>query len=363
MRRSVCVFFLVCQSACFSALPPASMNTAKPVPGGGGDGTAGCVDPDGCRGGGTPGTPSGPGSPSSCGAMTFPITTSTVQPNVYFIVDASGSMGSSPYMVGHSKWQQLQVALRAVLEAHRGQARYGLSLYPASTGACNAGGIDVPIGPDAEDAILARVEGITTAMIDAAGGATPTAVTVEAALALSALRDPDRPSYVILLTDGAPNCESTSYPGGREPVEHTTAAIAALAALTPSIKTFVIGLGDVTSSLPAALNEFAVAGQTARPGTTKFYPATDALQLEQAFDQVVGATASCTYRLDAPPADPTLVAPTLDGMPVLRNPSNGFSYDEAEQAVHFHGATCDRIKSGAVSRVEVTYGCPPIEVL
>jgi len=319
-----------------------------------------CIDPGSCAGSDDEGGAGG-GDTTSCGAETFPIAGTRVAPNVFLIVDASGSMatglggGFDP-----SKWNGLQAALGNVLTVHAGAAQFGLSLYPAgsASNSCQAGQVDVPIGTGTESAIRARVDGVSAQQVKAREGFTPTAATLEAAMNVGGLQDPTRPNYVVLMTDGLPNCQPEPGPA------RTVAALTALRMASQPVRTFVVGFGQVSTSSPDILDAFAEAGGTARTGAaTKFYPAADAADLEDAFDQIVSGLTSCEFKLDAPPADASLVSPTFDGVAVIADATNGFSYDAATQLVSFHGLACDKLRSGAVTQVEFIYGCEAPDVL
>src|SRR5438045_6841651 len=62
-------------------------------------------------------------------------------------------------------------------------------------------------------------------------------------------------SYIILITDGEPNCPDPS--SAMEP-DYTVAQVQAAA--TAGVKTFVIGFGQLPSSAQKAMNEMADAG-------------------------------------------------------------------------------------------------------
>src|SRR6185503_8243900 len=97
--------------------------------------------------------------------------------------------------------------------------------------------------------ILSKLATLTDANI---GGNTPTNDTLKAELGAAAgLADATKANYVLLMTDGEPNC------GGDEKAVQAT--IAQLYAQTPSVRTFVVGIGDGTSSNPGALNKWAEA--------------------------------------------------------------------------------------------------------
>ena len=87
------------------------------------------------------------------------------------------------------------------------------------------------------------------------------------------LADATHTNYVLLMTDGQPNC------GGD--ANAVAATIAQLYAQTPSVRTFVVGIGDGASSDPNALNSWADAGHTARSGATKYYQVNTAQDLQR----------------------------------------------------------------------------------
>src|SRR5262249_7984470 len=169
-----------------------------------------------------------------------------VPPNVMLVLDRSGSMkyaitaGSAT-----SKWTDLKNAIAALVTGYDAQMRLGATLF-SSDGACAANTIDVPVAAGAGAAINTKL-GITGPT-----GDTPTAVALDTVISKGLLNDPTRPNYVVLATDGIPTCGET--------FDMVTARIKTLYTATPSVKTFVIGIGDGTVSDPTALNTWADAG-------------------------------------------------------------------------------------------------------
>jgi hypothetical protein len=300
-----------------------------------------------------------PADPAACGNQTFSITTSVVPPNVFLLVDRSGSMSDSfgGAAVG-TKWDAAQTALTALLTGSAGKASWGLSLFPPnpSVNTCGKAAIDVPLMMGDESTIMGKINALTNTMIASPRGSTPTADALKTVRDSANLAASDRNNYVVLVTDGIPACNSPSDVG---PV------IDDLYNRVPSVKTFVVGIGADTASNPTLLNQWAEKGHTARPAPapTEYYQANDASGLTGAFDAIIGAAASCTYKLMTPPADPTLVVGQLDGMSLPSDPVNGFTYDMNSNAVIFHGTACDNITSGKVMKVNVEYGCPAPAIL
>lgn len=313
--------------------------------GGGGDGT--CIDPGSCPDGTNAGNlPGGP----NCGSQTVPLSSTKADPNVLLVIDRSGSMDTEIGNTGVTRWSGLQTSLNAVLDQNAGKARWGLSLFPAGTqnNSCDPGKVDVAITAGGEAAIKAVVNSYSTQQVGDLSGKTPTAATIQAMRTANALVDPTRPNYVVLMTDGQPNCGNA---------DQVTPAIAALYAQSPSVRTFVIGFGaEVNSGSGKNLNEWAVAGHTEQAGPTKYFVAATVADLQNAFQSIVSGVASCTYQLQSPPADASLVAPYIDNQPVLDSSSDGFTYDAGSHTVTFHGIACDKVK--AASKVDFIYGCP-----
>jgi hypothetical protein len=320
---------------------------------------AGCLPGDpGHGGGGTgaDGTGNGGGGgngvtqePQGCGKQTFPIQTSKASPNIMMAIDQSGSMKELISGSNMSKWTALDGAVNTLLGQFSGSAQWGLSVFPHDpANTCSAGVVDVAVGPSTTQAILAKLNAMNDNTI---GGNTPTDNTLKAMLGAAAgLADATRSNYVLLMTDGQPNC------GGD--AKAVQATIAQLYAQTPSVRTFVVGIGDGASSDPGALNSWADAGHTSRPGATKYYQVNTVNDLQQAFADIVNGVASCTYALSMKPADASLIVAYVNGMAIPTDAANGTTYDPGSNSLVFHGSSCDALKAGGAQSVDVIYGCP-----
>ncbi|MCU1282070.1 MAG: hypothetical protein JWM53_5616 [bacterium] len=228
---------------------------------------SGCLGTDpghgGAGSGGTGGGGSGgngiPQEPMGCGKQTFPIMASKVSPNIMMTVDESGSMKEQIAGSVQSKWTALVGAVNDLFMKYSGSAQWGLSVFPHTpSNSCSAGQVDIAVAPGTTQAILTKINGMNDGNI---GGNTPTNQTLQALLGSAAgLADATKSNYVLLMTDGQPNC------GGD--AKAVAATVAQLYAQTPSVRTFVVGIGDGASSDPNALNSWADAGPTARAGAT-----------------------------------------------------------------------------------------------
>jgi len=283
----------------------------------------------------------------NCGQQTFPLSINALEPNVMLVVDDSGSMKE---MLGtQAKWDVLKAAVVQLVSRYDGKVNWGLSIFPdpSSNDSCAPGKVDIPVGPGNKMSIVSRIQPMT---LNDIGGSTPTETTLQAIAKNGGLNDATRANYVLLMTDGLPTCNQD----GR-----VTPQITAMYRARPTIRTFVVGIGDGTNSDPTELNAWADAGHTARTGAaTKYYQANDVNQLQSAFDSIIAGIASCNYQLTSPPSDPNLLVPYLDAAPVPNDPKNGFTYDAAAKTITFNGTSCDKLKTGAVTKVEFIYGCP-----
>jgi hypothetical protein len=313
-------------------------------------------------------TPPPPGD--TCGQQTFPMVVTRTKPNIHLVLDRSGSMsldasGVVPTSSTTAKWEDLALTLNDLLDNYGdGANEWGMSLFPTTTDyhSCTAGTIAVPLGSPAAviPSIKAEIGMYNRTNLLSYNGKTPTTAAMQGVIDTVVLDDASRNNYVVLMTDGMPNCAGTPETG-------VTPIIDALYAQTPPVRTFIIGFGSelvpdpVASQAtnPALLNDWAVAGHTARAGVTQYYQASDVVALQAAFEEIVIGVAQCTFNLATAPADPSLVAGFINGVAIPADLVNGFSYDAGTLSVTFHGTSCMQIQSDPMADVQIVYGCPP----
>ena len=305
---------------------------------------------------------------TSCATKTASI---TKQPaDVLLVLDKSGSMtsaidstnncgpsgaGASPDAGGcQERWGTMVSGLNAVLSGASGDVNWGLQLFNID-GTCGVAATpEVPIALGSAATVQQTIAGVTP------NGNTPTQAAVKAATAyLQTLTDTNG-KYILLATDGEPNCLTTGGKGGRggggsgsSDVPGTVAAITAAAAL--GYKVYVIGVGPETGNL----DNFALAG-----GTDHYYPALSPQDLNAALATIVGTVASCTFSLGKAPADPTNVAVQFNGDSSLRAPhdtthANGWDYtSSSDTTIQLYGSWCDNVTNGTYTAATILEGCP-----
>ena len=282
----------------------------------------------------------GAGDAAQCGGMEFAL--QRVAPNVMLVLDRSGSMDQT---IGNtsstSKWDDLKSAVSSLVQGYDSEMRLGASIF-SSNKDCAPGNIDVALAAGAGQSVLTQLAAQGPA------GNTPTATTLDTVINQGMLNDPTRGNYVVLATDGLPNCTDTDV----------KSRIEKLYAATPSVKTFVIGIGAATNTDPTTLNAWADAGHTARAGATHYYQTNSPQDLKAAFDAIVGGVVSCDFKMMQAAPDPSLITVTENGTAVAPSPTNGYSFDPSTNTVSLHGTACDLLRTSPSTKVSVVYGCP-----
>lgn len=338
-----------------------------------------------------------------CGNQVLPI--QATRPNLYFVLDRSGSMRESMPDPNSGapieKFIGARTAVHDVLFWLGHRVAYGAAVFP------RLGNID-NCDPGAEIDKLAPGDSVTYARNGLEGphlknmmyylslyvpeGATPTAATMQQLVApLTALGGE---TSVILATDGAPNCneqvtcgaehcipsiEASLLPDGiycsaaincclpgayYGPINciDDDASVAPIAELlNHGIKTYVIGLPG-SEAYRAVLNRFATAGGTARNLANgigpDYYAVTDTEELKNALLHITTEVAvSCTVALDTVPPDWSQVNVYFDNRIVLAVADDGWKQLDA-RTLEITGSYCELLKTGQVFQVQVVAGCP-----
>jgi len=180
-------------------------------------------------------------------------------------------------------------------------------------------------------------------------GWTPTRAAIAGAAGYFRSNPTTRRRFVLLATDGAPNCDSG-----------VSAVVSELTALRATgVDTFVLGVPGPRD----ALNQMARAGGRGRSGDTAFYDASSTRQLIDAMNAITGATNSCEYPV--PSGLPTITNPAqfrvlLGGAVIPNDGTNGWTFTDASRSrLRFNGSSCATLRTGASIGAVVTYNCPP----
>ena len=314
------------------------------------------------------------GDASSDGRCTPKTVHSDLEPaDILVVLDRSTSMQENDD--GNvDRWTPSKEAVQAVTSSLDSQIRFGLMVFPGGPKeggglgggggggpgggtTCEPGQLEVPIALDT----AGEIEGALDGMGLLAGTPTPATLREAHEVLGSGLETPDAPpkrKFVLLVTDGAPNCTNDVVSRAPDPVavQDSVDEIESLAA--DGIKTYVVGYdtqGD--PDLEPALNRMAVAGGT---GDSEHRPVEDRASLEKTFAEIAGGAISCSYRLESKPSDPSYVLVQVDGEQLNLNDPNGWVLSKDGQTVTVQGEPCDLLRNGGAHALTVQILCDKV---
>jgi hypothetical protein len=317
-----------------------------------------------------------------------------------------------------SKIQLVATSMSSILSGLKpapGQLNIGLTTFGgANQTGCNTGSVQVPVA----DAVTTIPE-ITQFYASAGpGGGTPTSATLAVAATDPTLTNPDPTArkFILLVTDGLPNCDQTS-PCMTEPWSNgqvygcaSTAEVAATlstgtATPTPpadcvcsfgscpnvndtslccplpdtvgpvqapwyclddvgtegeiaklyssqNITTYVVGMGYDYGSNSSVLDAMAAAGHGNPTAFQASTPAALQMALSSLIQQVV---ATCNYTLDAAPVNAGLITVTLNGVELVAGDPNGYTFTPPT-GLTINGSSCVALtnQNGTAENLQIT---------
>jgi len=341
---------------------------------------------------------------SSCGAEVVAVLQQ--KPNLYFVLDVSGSMEEE---IAPGKGTKFKAAKDSIISVARDlghRVSYGLGVFPGPDGGlaqdgCGAGkeafatteGDAItcinkpPSGPVLSD--FTR----TVSSLRAEGGTPLTASLIELAPTIEALAGP---TAVILLTDGAPNCNSTTLCDVVDCALNVTSSEVLTGTCSPGDESnnccdpekadesgvqdplgfcidagpsakevgdlFEAGIPTYVIGVPGAeffrdvMNRLATAGGTARNGEIAFYDASDTEELTDTL-RTIGAQVAqaCEIKLKTRPADPSMFNVYFDAVLIPKDANDGWTLDGDQ--VTLHGDACKQVETAEVSEIQMVTGC------
>lgn len=321
-----------------------------------------------------------------CGQAEFALKNQT--PDMFLLLDRSNSMADSVAGSTKSLWEIVRESINNITADLDSRILFGATVFPNAVGknTCSRNDSDnncsganeqplVPINLNNGPAIKAALQNQGNC------GGTPTAVSLNAVYRYLQKVTDANPKYLLLATDGMPNCNSaftngcactcsdglfgnaSSCCGGKQPLMclDDNAALQAIDALKKAgINTYVIGLGTKSGN-PAVLSKMAQIG-----GTGDYIKADEASKIKQAFEQIAGAIANCMFDVDcAGIQDSKKVNFYFDEEVVDQDLNNLQGWNWTKQcetqsgkgAIGFFGAACERIKNHQVQKISAKFGC------
>jgi hypothetical protein len=347
------------------------------------NGRPGLDSATGDTGGDAGGDVTGPDVPTDvpeeiCGGTSFSV--DRVIPDVMIVLDRSNSMSDSPPTP--PLWNTIRTALTTVTAAPRDEEIwFGLMSFPGPTCAgltdqCihpGPGDVLVPVAGGSGASIATTLEGLATC------GGTPIAMSLQSAGAyLDTLAD-DHPRYVLLATDGGPNCNAsldgstcicTNPLGGcainnENCLDHLRTYDVLDALCARGIRTYVLGMGG------AAAYDWVLEAMAAHGCTGDYHVADDLSGITGALEAIAGEVATCRFELacaDIPDANKVNFFSEPGHVLVPRDVDRVEGWDWIEPCgagvetgvVEFFGVDCEGILSGAYDSISAEFGCPTI---
>ena len=261
----------------------------------------------------------------------------TITPDIMLVLDRSGSMGQT-LVNGNStsKWDVMRTAVANVVSSKGDKVNFGLMMFPWGT-LCGDGQVRVAPAINAVGPVLQEMNSVIP------DGYTPTHQSLERA------RDyfdgkPVNPDgrIVVLATDGLPYCST---------IGESVSVIQQLQ--QRSIQTYVLGFGFGNIDV-SGLQQMATAG-----GTGQVYTADSPDQLTISLDSILGdvTIASCDFQLQQTPSNADDINVTVNGADLGRDDADGWIYDDSSKTITLQGASCESVKAGGASAIEVDLGC------
>lgn len=335
---------------------------------------------------GTTGPPS-PDSSDNCGNVVHGIAIRDA-PNVYFVLDASGSMATPDGPGGATRYSAVRGATGSLVRKLGTLVNVGAALFPlGADDVCHVGGQVLALTPGSPPNGNGS-DGATTAAFLAATqhaptGGTPTAATLEALY--DGLVGLGGTTIVLLATDGGPNCNakatcdkehcianledqcapassnccSAQGPNGPAMCLDDAATVAAIDALQKAgVTVYVIGIAT-GSAYETVLDAMAKSGGAALSGAHAYYQVDDlGAELVKTLGAIAGKFITCDFKLEKDPVEPTKTNVWLDQTLLPFDPVNGWFWKEKYSELTLAGDACAAVKTGQVHQVQIVEGCP-----
>ncbi len=324
-----------------------------------------------------------------CDNVDFHISSRTV--NMLIVLDRSDSMVQQP----NPLWVPMGEALTQVTAQTENNINYGLLAFPYSDPeeTCATGEVVIDVAPENAAAVAGVVGGGAMDMLTALG--TPTAESLRVAKQYLDGLNNGFESYVLLATDGAPNCNEgldrtscrcsvTGLGGCQENwwcLDDAASVQAATELNQAGYPVYVLGIGD-SMQWEDVMNAIAQGG-----GTGQYIPA-DSSEFADVLMSIVGGIMSCDFDVDwdslsnGTAKDPSKVnlyckqdandpnnddltsgnvIPRNDG---CANGDAGWTWsDSTSTTIHMCPDMCNKIKSNGCPVISASFGCASIIVI
>jgi hypothetical protein len=303
---------------------------------------------------------------NECDEIDFPLSGSP--PSILILLDRSGSMSLA------GQWGIAKQALVQITAQMDYQIRFGLMLFPHEQGLCQPS-LATPevLLADQNAAEIEAALNDTTPL----GPGTPTAMSLRNAYLYLLTEEDDSAKFVLLATDGAPNCSidptmSCDTCVSSDPTENCTDPFICLDDQMTyaqvieyhdnwGINTYVIGMGGVIAEWDQVMTNIATYG-----GTEDYYPSNTPETIEQALQEIAAETTECIFVVDwesleeGTSTDPTMVNLYANGEIIAFSEEctdeNGWHWID-ESTIELCPGLCYDYRWGYISEIGATFGC------
>lgn len=245
-----------------------------------------------------------------------------------------------------TRWSAVKPALATTL-SRSNYVNWGLKFFPsagAGTTCSENTTMEVPISTVAGSSTSSIQTQVDSVVYEYS---TPTAAALTAASAYLKGLDDGNQKFILLATDGVPNCGGTPANVNTDDLRGANAAAAA--ANAAGYKVYVIGIGPNLDSL----TQLAQNG-----GTTDFYQISSPEDLADKLSSISKLVGSCTFKSDSVPPDVNNVAVYVNGAKVNQDASNGWTFGAGNQELVLTGDYCAQMSTGDQVDVQILFGCP-----
>lgn len=268
-----------------------------------------------------------------------------LDPNVYVLLDLSGSMRWYPHNnsvapIGQQRWDLAKNGLDIVVDELYDDIRFGVGEF---RGGCDSNSLRhvLNVGSHTANTIKQAYQSLATP-----SGGTPIGPAINQVRNQNRLSDASDPlddqrsKALLLVFDGEPNTGGAC--GSVANIENTLAAM-----VNEGIFTYVVGF---------AFNSPVLASLAAAGGTNQHYLANDAATLADAMRDVADLLVSCSYSLETPPPDPNKIWVKLGGQYLDRD---DYIYDAAQNVLELTNSACQQVRSISADAIdlEIELGC------
>lgn len=315
--------------------------------------------------GGNGGTSAGNGD-SDGNCKEYFVRNEQVTPDILIVLDRSGSMDTKGAGVVGDRWTGSVNAIISSTNTYNSQISFGLMAFPDDN-SCGSTKVAVPIKANAAAAIKTALDAMDPE------GSTPTLSALKRAReevnrGSVAVDGIPKPKVVLLVTDGAPNCDGAggiaAVPPACNPFSgmfDQAACTAALAVPADSelmkkiveevtmmsgegTRTYVIGYETAGTGFAANLDAMAAAGGTALMTHTSV---ASEQELNGVLQSMISNAVSCTFGLEEAPNDPGYVQVSVDGVQLNLDQPDGWKLGADGKSVEVQGAACMKLQDGA----------------